>query len=61
MGSKECKQRMARDALVPPPATEIPDPPPVPRRYTSTIDRQSLILAELREIKELLKLIKDRL
>lgn len=46
---------------VPPPTTEIPDPPAPPKRYPSVINRDSLILAELREIKELLKLIKDRL
>ena len=61
MGAKECKQRLGRGVEIPPPATEIPPPPLVPRRYTSTVDRDSLILAELREIKELLKLIKDRL
>lgn len=48
MGWKECKERFAK---------EIPEP----RRYTSKVDREALILAELREIKELLKLIKDRI
>lgn len=52
---------MWRKTPVPPPAIEIPEPPTPPKRYPSRPDRDSLILAELREIKGLLKLIKDRM